>query len=160
MKHSWYLTPQMITVALCDPGLSEVERDDLADAIWCSRCELAEMKLGKPTLPTVEWSDERPKLATFVTKESFLIFHLLKIQGNFLEKKSKYWSTDDEFVKFQTFCLNLPSLNDIAERGVKLVQDFKDSCQDETDRQNILLAAQEFRESLPDLSKRSLANML
>ena len=147
-------------MGLCDPELPEDERDELADEIWSKRCELAEIKLGKPKLPTVEWSDKRPRLATFVTKESFLIFHLLKISGGFLQKKSKYWSTDEEFLKFQCFCQNLPSLNDSAERGVKLIQDYKNICQDESEIQDLLLGVQEWRDSVPDLSKQSLQKML
>ena len=67
-NHLWYLTGQMIPLALCDSGLSNNEREELGKAILSQPQE--EVKPGKPKFPVMVWSDTRSSLAYFVTPDS------------------------------------------------------------------------------------------
>jgi hypothetical protein len=57
------------------------------------------------------------------------------------------WSLMSQFKRFSEFVLNLPVVNDAAERNVKLLQDFINMSHDEGLRQDLLLAVELKRKS-------------
>ena len=82
-RHQWYLTAQWVTLALADEGLPEEEREELARSIHSMPRE--EIATGKPDYPTLDWSGEvlvRPRVSSLVTKNSWLVFDLLQLQGS------------------------------------------------------------------------------
>ena len=62
-----------------------------------------------------------------------------------LKQDATSWPLDPGFLKFQEFVNNLTVVNDPAERSVKLIQEFVNTCQDEELRQDLLLAVSENR---------------
>ena len=148
----------MIPVALCDDELPAEEREELARTI----CDTPRkpVKLGKPTFPVMTWPGDRPSEAYFVTNESWLIFDILELPGDWLKVPSMYWDNMSEYNKLKSFCNNLPSLNDCAERGVHLITQFIDQVQDEEGRQDLLQCVQHWRKNVGDLSKKELENII
>ena len=55
------------------------------------------------------------------------------------------WPEDGGFVRFKDFVHSLTVVNDPAERSIKLVQEFVNTCQDEELRQDLMLAVSENR---------------
>ena len=80
----------MTTLALCDSGLSSDEKEELAREILKQPRE--EVKPGKAKFPVMVWSDTRPSLAYFVTPDSWLIFQLLDLNGEWLAVPCSFWS--------------------------------------------------------------------
>ena len=154
-NHLWYVTAQMIPVALVDSGLSDDEREQLAKAIQSQ--PRGEVKPGKPTFPDMVWSDTRPTLDVFVTKDSWLLFDLLQLSGEFMSVPCQYWSSFGEYRKLEEFCTNIPTLNDSAERGCHLITEYMNKVRSEEARQDLLQCVQFWRSLVPDLSKESLA---
>ena len=129
-NHLWYLTGQMIPLALCDSGLSSDEREELAREILKQPRE--EVKPGKAKFPVMVWSDTRPSLAYFVTPDSWLIFQLLDLNGEWLAVPCSFWSNFAEYRKLEEFCLSMP--NDSAERGCHLITEFMNQVHSEDAR--------------------------
>ena len=65
---------------------------------------------GKPKFPDMVWPDARPSVAYFVTKDSWLIFDLLELSGEFMSVPCQFWSNFGEYRKLEEFCLNIPTL--------------------------------------------------
>lgn len=82
-RHQWYTTGNMVTLALVDAGLDDCEREELAKVIHATAKQ--EIKTGRPAFPELDWRGEqleRPRLATLVTNDSWLVFQLLGLQSS------------------------------------------------------------------------------
>ena len=151
----WYLTGQLIPLALCDTELSDSEREELAQAILSQPRE--EVKPGKPKFPDMIWPDERPRLAYFVTADSWLMFDLLQLSGEWLSVPCSYWDNFAEYRKFRDFCLSMPCTNDSAERGCHLITEYMNKVCSEDARQDLVQCVQHWRSMInSDLSKLDL----
>ncbi len=68
----------------------------------------------------------------------------------------------DKFASYRKFCESANSLrvvNDLAERGIKLVSDFIHMCNDEKQRQALLQCVEEHRKLYPDETKQTLCSL-
>ena len=157
--HLWYLTPQLIVLSLCDRGLSDQEREELAKTIHST--PRGEIKTGKPEFPIMTWPDRRPKMCCFVGPESWLLFDLLNLPGSndWLLVPAAHWHNLEEYKKIETFLTNLPCVNDGSERAVAMIGTYINSVKDEAHKQDLLEVVQYYRQSVPDLSKDSLKNL-
>ena len=157
-NHLWYETGQMIPLSLCDSGLSDDEREKLGKAILSQPREA--IKLGKPKFPDMVWPGVRPSVAHFVTPDSWLLFDLLELTGEWLSVPCKFWPNFGEYSKLEEFCHNLPTVNDSAERGCHLITQFMNQVHSEEARQDLLQCVEHWRRIIePDLSKKSLNNI-
>ena len=82
-----------------------------------------------------------------ITADSWLIF--TQIEGvdhhTWLSKPSQDCPELSGYCSFKSYVSNIICVNDRAERGIKLIQDYVDSCRDEELRQDLLLVAKDFR---------------
>ena len=69
------------------------------------------------------------------------------------------WDQNLDYCKLRQFVSNVHVINDIAERGIKLITDFIGHCHDESQRQALLQVVQSHREQFPDYSKSTLAKL-
>ena len=162
-RHHWYLTAQLIPLALCDPGLETEERELLAKTIFNTPRE--HITTGRPDFPDMVWdnpSDKRPSLHTVVNSNSWLMFEILGLQKEqkpeWLQVPSSMWYLFADYRKLEEFTFNLSVTNDVAERGVRLITDFLNKTHDESQRQALLQTVEFFRELVPNMNKCSLAN--
>jgi hypothetical protein len=103
LNHLWYLFPQTVVLALCDPGLGIEEKKDLAaklhgmpKSVVTSGRPMEEVTRGKGKMgrkvvismgqrdPFIKWSIEegsRPALSSLVGPESWMIFQQLGLSG-------------------------------------------------------------------------------
>ena len=118
-RHHWYLTGQMVTLALTDPGLSKEEKEELARRIHGT--ERIAIDMGKPSFPVLDWTCDpniRPSLASMVTPDSWLIFNILQLLGpqDWLQTPSAMWHLFEEYRKLESFSRHLSVVNNLAER--------------------------------------------
>ena len=132
VRHSWYLTPQLLILSIANGDLDSKERAEIA---------LKLISFDPPSLD--EFSTEQPDspthilpmsvLSDFVTEESWLIFTYLGISREMI----KTWIDDNfnvsnvSYTNFQNQVANLAVVNDRAERHIRLVQDFVAQTHDE-----------------------------
>lgn len=149
--HLWYLTAELVPVALWSNKVSEDARRDLADKLLAMKPDAALLSpqqrfgtgFGKPRFPTS--ITLTTTLADLVTPDSWYVFHLLQLDPQFLTEDVATWPSS---VAYQSSLINLRALNvvnDCAERGVKLSSDFLSSAKGEEHYQNVLQVVEQDR---------------
>ena len=100
-------------------------------------------------------------MSTFVGPASWLLFDLLGINGKpeWLQIPSEYWDQFEEYRKMKIFVMNLPCVNDSAERSMAMMKRYVDKVKDKKDKQDLIQLIQGFRQKVTDLSKDSLKNI-
>ena len=100
-------------------------------------------------------------MSTFVGPASWLLFDLLGINGKpeWLQIPSEYWDQFEEYRKMKIFVMNLPCVNDSAERSMAMMKRYVDKVKNEKDKQDLIQLIQGFRQKVTDLSKDSLKNI-
>ena len=64
------------------------------------------------------------KLEDFVTQKSLNFFKILELDESFLLKDISLWETDPSYISSKKICKMLIVVNDAAERGVSLIQEY------------------------------------
>ena len=158
-RHLWYLTPQLIVFALCDEGLQTGTREQLAKALFDSP-KPAAFDSGKPEFPKVKMNKEISIREQLITESSWLLFSILGLDHpEWLQLSVSEWDQNPDYCKLRQFVSNVHVINDIAERGIKLITDFIGHCHDESQRQALLQVVESHREQFPDYSKSTLAKL-
>ena len=182
-RHLDYLSPALVILSLADKSTPVDEKRAVADALLNVICqdELDDFPpgSGKILIPGTEelpftssdiyWEDGTPSLGSFVGRESFLLLHLYGILSaetiDWLVAPVVTWPGNTNFQDFSTICEALHVVNDIAERSIKLAQDFtKEGLMNESLLQNKFLAVsgnrKRIRASNGVLDKRTLKTCL
>ena len=80
----WYLTGELVVMALVDDKLEKGEREGLAKALHGTR-RIRVTKAGKPVFPVIIWlltpNPTPPSLSTLVTENSWVLFDRLGLTG-------------------------------------------------------------------------------
>ena len=142
-KHTWYLSPNLVVLCLADDDLSYDEKDEVAKQIL--KFPIPDVfTTGQPTKVSLS---KVSSLKDTITADSWLIF--TQIEGvdhhTWLSKPSRDWPELSGYCSFKSHVSNIICVNDRAERGIKLIQDYVDSCRDEELCQDLLLVAKDFR---------------
>ena len=151
-RHSWYLTGQLVMLAIADDDVEEAEKLKMLEKLLQYDVP-DQFRLGKPELPIISRSTE---LTELVTPESWI---LLKVADGDVEKWVK-GEASDSYEKFKCFIKNNICVNDCAERNIRLIQDFVDSYKSEDMKQNVMLVARDNRKKLKkDMNKSQLGSI-
>ena len=80
-RHLWYLTPQLVTLALTDTVLEDSSREEMARALHTQ--ERGKVDTGQPTFPILSHGATmvRENMWLLVGPESWLVFDLLDLSG-------------------------------------------------------------------------------
>ena len=78
-----------------------------------------------------------------VKPESWFLFKVAGVDGDFLDKLFHEWVDQDSYTKLKDFIINMLVVNDVGERGVKLIQEYGDSARGEDLSQDILTVSKE-----------------
>ena len=121
-RHCWYLMPEVVKFSLFSTKLSNDEKSMLA-------CKLLTLeprkpnsyKLEKPKFPII---DEKTELVDLITPESFKFFSILKLDHSWLAMNPDKWVQEESFRLAESFVKTVKVTNDVAERGVKLAEDY------------------------------------
>jgi len=159
--HLWYLTTEMVPLALWSNKVPAADRRALADSLLAVKPSNALMTpqnrfgtgFGKPRFPN-EAITVSTTLADLVGADSWFIFNGLELDSEFLIHDVADWSNS---ASYNSSLLNLNAINvvnDCAERGVKLSSDFLASSKGEGHYQNVLQVVEKDRRRQPDLRKR------
>ena len=71
----------------------------------------------------------------------------------------QYWKLFTDYRIVKSFVRKLEVTNDCAERGVKLIDDFKNSTQNEQQRQYVFQIVEHHRRMLSSLNKENLQSV-
>lgn len=159
-RHLWYLTAEMVPLALFSNRVPSNERRELADRLIAVKPASAMLApknrfgtgFGKPKFPTDITSTTT--LADFVNEDSWFTLHILQINTNFLTEDVHDWSNSPAYQDSSDNVRAINVINDCAERGVKLSSDFLDAARSEEHYQNVLQVVEQDRRNMPNLRKR------
>lgn len=113
-RHTWYLTEELIPLALFDISLPEETRAELARKIGELTMPV-DFEIRKPSLPAITLSST---VCDFVGPRSTLMFDLLEVPHTFLLEPD--WLQRPESAAMQMSLRHLIPLNDSAERALAL----------------------------------------
>lgn len=161
-RHLWYLTEEMIPLALFSGIVPNTEKQ--AIAVKLLAVKPAEEVItpsnrfgawfGKPTFP--DNITQSTSLADLVGPNSWFMMRILQIDHQFLEERVENWAM---CATYQTSKSNISAINvvnDAAERAVKLGSDFLSTAKSESHYQNVLQVVEQDRKNRPNLRKRKL----
>ena len=162
-NHLWYLTQEMVPIALFSGKVPAEEKRNLADSLLAIKSKIDLMTpqnrfgtgFGKPKFPSN--IALTTSLSDLVGTDSWFLFHILQLDPQFLTEDV---TNRSESTSYQTSLTNLQALNvvnDCAERGVKLNSDFLSSARVEEHYQNVLQVAEHDRKQQPNLRKSKRA---
>ena len=157
-RHMWYLTPQLITLALADKCLEDATREKMAQTLYSF--DRKSVKTGKPTFPELSFGATvcREDMSSLVGTESWLIFNLLGLKQpqDWLLASVSTWQEVPQFKTLQTFRRHLVVVNDLAERGIHLASDYINQVESEEQRNALFQVVEEFRSRVKGCTKDSL----
>ncbi|XP_063615921.1 uncharacterized protein LOC134789152, partial [Penaeus indicus] len=156
-RHMWYLTPEMVPLALFSDSVPNNERQGLAERLLTLKPDDTDSLprnrfgtgFGKPKFP--EDINENTTLADIVTEDSWYIFKLLDLNPDFLSKGVDDWETSDSYITSKSHVSSINVTNDCAERAVKLSADYASAARKEDNYQNILHVVESDRKCTPNL---------
>ena len=161
-RHLWYITPQLLPMILCDDGTEPEMRESVAKRLLSIPRHL-NIQPGKPTFPHIEVVGNQFHISkTMLNEKSWLLFNLLKFSDEdmkWLDQPHTEWEAYPGYTKLFNFVNNMKVVNDIAERGIKLISDFANKCTDEQQRQSLLQVVEFHRNEFKDYTKKTLRNI-
>lgn len=90
-----------------------------------------------------------------------MIFDLIGLvdEQEWMLKPADLWGRFTDFIKFSEVIKSLRVVNDLAERGIKLITDFIHMSHDEDQRQALLQVVEDHRNTFKDFNKNALAQL-
>ena len=154
-NHLWYLSEELIALAFFDEEISIEMKNKMREALE----NPAEQNNIKRT--TIDHAViEQKQLNDFVTSHTKVFFEILGLPCSFLESNAENWDSNDEYLKARETVMNMKVTNDLAERGVKLMEEYnKILTNDEQQKQYLLQIVKKFRSSLPDKNKKTIMSL-
>ena len=119
-RHGWYTTTEVVMFSLFSSKLSSDEKAEITCKLL-RQSHPESYKLQKPKFSNIE---EKTKLVDLVTPESYKFFDILGLDCAWLEKNPDKWEEDESFLVAKDFVTTVKVVNDTAERGVKLAEDY------------------------------------
>lgn len=99
----------------------------------------------------------RRDMSDFITKDSLFLFKQFDLSYDFLKKAPELWDADETFENCRTVFKQLKVVNDIAERGVALIEKYNDSLtKNEEQKQYLLQIVASHRQKYPNANKKTL----
>ena len=154
--HTWYLTQEIVPFALFSrhPQMTNSLKEQLA--LRLIRTEKPDsFRRGKPVFPLIENSTTLPDL---VGPESHFIFDALDVDITWMRQPVENWVENDSFKAVEQFVQSVKVVNDVAERGVKMMADFATVITTNQEQRNQLLQVVELHRRKFDSFKKSTLN--
>ena len=101
-----------------------------------------EFSSGYPEIPEFASLQD---ISDAVGPNSWFLLKMAGVDGEFLDKPVHEWVKEPSYQKLKDFIYNMSVVNDVSERGVKLIQEYVDSAHNEELRQDILTVSKEYK---------------
>ena len=135
-----------------EPRNSTTKKDDSKRAefpviasLECTKGESPVAKLQPSFCPDIPILGNLGDVSEAIGPESWFLLTVAEVDPAFLQKPVEEWGGEHSYVKLKNFIKNMSVVNDVSERGVKLIQEYVDSARGEDLRQDILTVSKEFK---------------
>lgn len=154
-SHLWYLCEDLVGLGCFDPSVSTAVKIKMRDAMQLregSGLNLRRIVVKEKDYKVIVNND----LSDVVTKRSRFLFEQFGISTDFLQQDPRNWESNDHFQRGFEIFKNLKVINDVAERGIALIQEFNNSfTRDEEQKQYALKLIQNHRKKYPNPNKKN-----
>ena len=158
-RHLWYLCEELAVMGIFNQELHPMWRAALARKLFETQMPSIFSPV-KPKFPNIE---REVSIISFIEPRSWLIFYLLKMnreEVEWMQLPVEYWALMSGYRKVESFVNNLQVINDAAERGIKLVTDYKDMTRDSSRQEQLFQVIEEHRNKVASInSKRDLEHV-
>lgn len=134
--HLCYLSDELVGLSLFSKKVSSEDKVAIVNKMKCES-EPADRSVRGDSGPLT--TQDQAVLADFASKRSYQLFDQLKINASFLNTHPNEWSSNEHYVRGEKIIKNLKVVNDIAERGVKLFEEFNKLLTNDEDEKQLLL---------------------
>ncbi|KAJ8671146.1 hypothetical protein QAD02_002405 [Eretmocerus hayati] len=93
---------------------------------------------------------------SFINSSSLRFFKLFQIKTDFLQLRVESWDTNPDFLDGLEVVRKLRVVYDIAERAVKLTEEYINRTKDEESKQALLLTIPQYKRAYPDGNKSTV----
>ena len=94
------------------------------------------------------------------SQQSMTLFRIMELQDGFFAVDPDLWEDRDDYKKAAKIVENLKVVNDHAERGVALIQEYSGILtHDESQLQFLLQVSEDHRKMYPDSRKQTLSRL-
>ncbi|CAH0562819.1 unnamed protein product [Brassicogethes aeneus] len=135
LGHLWYLSEELVALAFFDEEVSLEIKQKMVIALNEEGPDYSPKRI------TLDLSHiEEKNIEDFVTSNTLRFFRILGIPSAFLQKEPRLWEEDEDYKASREIVRSMRVVNDIAERGVALIEEFyKLITTDEEQKQFLLL---------------------
>lgn len=149
-RHLWYLSEVLVGLAFFDSDVSTEIKSAMVAALNNKTKDHPRRIAFNSTLPEKQLSD-------FVSEHTRNLFTALNVPQNFLTKCPDTWDSDNDYIAGKRKVRSLKVVNDAAERGVALIQQFNGILTKQEDQKQFLLqVVDKHRHDFPNSNKATV----
>lgn len=150
-RHLWYLSEHLAALAIFDDHVPLEVKKRMVTAI--EKAKGTEQPPRRIVLDLSAEELEQKTVADFCTTSSKVLFERLAIDTSFLDSDPATWSSSTCYMEGKRRVMTLSTVNDHAERGIALMQQFNLALtKDEEQRQYLLQVVESHRKEHPSTS--------
>ncbi|XP_057710018.1 uncharacterized protein LOC130927913 [Corythoichthys intestinalis] len=155
--HLWYLSEELVALALFDPAVTNDTKRAMVEAMLEEGSASDSLPKGPKRIQAAKKSIQEMSLVGCVNRNTKIFFTNLDIAAEFLQAEPETWDSRDDFKAASSIVHSLKVVNDLAERGVALIEEYNPLLtNDEEQKQYSLQVVQDHRKSFPDAKKAIL----
>lgn len=162
-RQMFYLTEEMVMLALCDKDTDNSEKKDLVQALL-RQDRPQQFAPQKPKFKVellLNKNHDEPKLTDFVGPRSWLIFDIFDVDVLWMQYPPSDWDQQPEYQRLHRLLNGLICVNDVAERNVQNVCEYAEFSKDPERRDRVVKVVNSHRElvDFSDLTKAELSKL-
>jgi hypothetical protein len=152
LGHLWYLSEELVALAFFDDEVSFETKQKMVTALSEEGSDYSPKRISLDVNYVAEKNIE-----DFVSSNTLRFFKILGISSAFMEKEARLWEEDEDYKASKNIVSSMRVVNDIAERGVALIEEYnKLITTNEEQKQFLLLVVKNFRQKYPNTKKTTL----
>ncbi|XP_044586532.1 uncharacterized protein LOC123266358 [Cotesia glomerata] len=153
-RHLWYLSEELVGLALFDDRVSLHAKRQTVTAIKTRESNASNSK--KFIVKDVSLLLSK-NIEDFASKQSLFLFEQYQLPYQFMDKDPELWAFDQDYLHCKSVFSDLKVVNDLAERGVALIQDYNNCLtRNEEQKQYLLQVVEEHRKKFPYVTKNKI----
>lgn len=157
-NHLWYLNPENVALAFFDQRIPNSTKAKMVEAL--KNVGDIDQNIKRPIITNQNiLTILENGIEQFVSMETKLFFERFKVDQEFLKSNSADWEGIASFIEAKEIIGQLRVVNDTAERGVKLMEEYNSLItKDEEQKQYVLQVVQGYRRKYSGCIKKALIN--
>lgn len=152
LSHLWYLSEELVAFAFFDDKVPLETKRKMVNAVENEGLEYY------PKRRTLEYDlILNTNLEDFVSSNTLRFFNIAGLSSDFLKKDVELWNDDEDYKTAKAVVHSMRVVNDLAERGVALMEEYnKLHTTNEEQKQYLLLLVKDYRQKFSDSNKSTL----